>query len=388
MNKKQIYRIINDCMGISRVKIAGITKLSKTTVSALVDELIREGYIIDEGAIESKRQGRKPNSLIVNYQLCFIVVINCHKHNLEIALVNSAIHIIFCREVPLTDSEDYIAQLKIIFENFITDNCIGLRILGVCVVVPGIVDAEKEKIISLVLSLEDDNHAIQQLREAISDYPLAIFNDSACLAYAENIFGAMQKDNGAYININEGVGAALYSDGKMFRGANGMATQFGHFSIDPKGAACICGNRGCLENAIGELALEKRIKENGLTNLFKDKKPILFRDVGDLAKARNEPVLQMLDQLALDFSYGLGNLITLFHPKLIIIGGTGRKLGLVFLDNVKRHLKATGFQPFVMDVDIQYTKLDEGAVLRGAAKYFLDTHFNFEDTTSSKLFLY
>ena len=63
-NKKQIYQLIEDFPGISRTQIAEQLKLSKTTVSALVDEMRQEMFVIDEGASESSRQGRKPIALL------------------------------------------------------------------------------------------------------------------------------------------------------------------------------------------------------------------------------------------------------------------------------------------------------------------------------------
>ena len=75
-NKKQIYQLIEDFPGISRTQIAEQLKLSKTTVSALVDEMMQEMFVIDEGASESNRQGRKPNSLTVNNSTNYVIVLN------------------------------------------------------------------------------------------------------------------------------------------------------------------------------------------------------------------------------------------------------------------------------------------------------------------------
>jgi len=78
----------------------------------------------------------------------------------------------------------------------------------------------------------------------------------------------------------------------------------------------------------------------------------------------------------------------MFHPDTIIIGGMGRKLGDLYLERVLERVKTVGFRQFVEDVDIRFTTLREDAVFRGAAKYFMDTHYDFMEDMKGKLFLY
>lgn len=150
-NKKQIYQLIEDFPGISRTQIAEQLKLSKTTVSALVDEMMQEMFVIDEGASESSRQGRKPNSLAVNNSTNYVIVLNWHKDNLEIALVDSAMNIVLCREYDMKNAGDALAGLKGYFEEFREAQCVDIHVMGVCVIVPGMIDEKHDEIISVVL---------------------------------------------------------------------------------------------------------------------------------------------------------------------------------------------------------------------------------------------
>lgn len=184
-NKKQIYQLIEDFPGISRTQIAEQLKLSKTTVSALVDEMMQEMFVIDEGASESSRQGRKPNSLAVNNSTNYVIVLNWHKDNLEIALVDSAMNIVLCREYDMKNAGDALAGLKGYFEEFREAQCVDIHVMGVCVIVPGMIDEKHDEIISVVLPTESQgNYKISRLRSMLDGYPLAILNDTACFAYA------------------------------------------------------------------------------------------------------------------------------------------------------------------------------------------------------------
>ncbi|MDE6930813.1 MAG: MarR family transcriptional regulator, partial [Lachnospiraceae bacterium] len=117
-NKKQVYQLIEDMPGISRAQIAELMKVSKTTVSALADELMQEGFIIAEGAAASNRQGRKRNSLIVNSRGNYVIVLNWHKDNLEIAVVDSAMNVSLCKTYTMKNKGDALTELTSYYEEF------------------------------------------------------------------------------------------------------------------------------------------------------------------------------------------------------------------------------------------------------------------------------
>ena len=386
-NKKQIYQLIEDIPGISRAQIAEQLKLSKTTVSTLVDEMMQEKFVIDEGASESNRQGRRPNSLVVNNSTNFVIVLNWHKDTLEIALVDSAMNISLCREYDMRDTKDALASLKMYFDEFREAQCVNINVMGACAIIPGMIDEKHDEIISVVLPADSQgNYKISSLKNIVKGYPLAILNDTACFAYAETAFGKLEDENYLYININDGVGAAIIHDGHLLSGASGMATQFGHFSVDRNGHPCTCGNRGCLENQIGELALPRLFEKFDLEQSKKPGDKLLFKDLAALVSAGDKKALELVSYIAEDFAYALCNAITLFHPEVIIIGGIGRKLGNAFLEMLKENMQQFGFRQFVSDVDVVYTKLGEASVVRGAAKYYIDRYFKFNDMEPGQMF--
>ena len=386
-NKKQVYQMIEDMPGVSRTQIAERMKLSKTTVSALVDELMQEGYVVDEGACMSNRQGRRPNSLTVNSRANAVIVMDWRKDSLEIALVDPAMNITICREYDMRDAKDALAELGRHFHAFKESQCVDIRIMGVCVIVPGMIDQKHDRIISMVLPLEEQGyHKISRLRTILTGHPLAILNDTACFAYAENAFGELESEDYIYININDGVGAALIHDGKLLGGASGMATQFGHVSVDRKGPPCSCGNKGCLENQIGELALPRRFQEFGLKADNIDGSKLLVKDLAALVREGDKDGIRLMSAMAEDLAYALCNAVSLLHPGVIILGGIGRKLGDTFLAMLKEQIGQMGFRLFMSDVEVVYTRLGESSVVRGAAKYYINRYFRFDDTDQSGLF--
>lgn len=381
-NKKKVFDVISLIPGISRAAIAKSCSFSKTTVSLLVDELIQEGYVKDGGSVldSSSSQGRKPNSLYLNQKQYCLVVVNWCKRYIQFARADLNCEISNITTWNPDPDERLQDSIPHHIRQYVDDVCGDSDVLVICFILPAMIDEESGKVISAVLPEKQTADFIPAVRKALREYTLVFFNDTACLAYAEKKFASGgATDDFVYVNLNDGIGAAFVLNGDILGGAGGMKTQFGHFSIDRGGQACICGGHGCLETRVGEQALAQRIAECDAEKSFSENQQILFRDVGMLAAEGNEDALRVTDALATDLGYALGNLITLLNVKRILLGGYGRNLGEYFLRQVRNAVKGVGFQLFVQQSRIEYAALDEDALLRGAAKYFMDYCFELDE---------
>lgn len=377
-NIRRVYSLISTREHMSRVRLASLTQLSKTTVSALVDELLQDGYIVETGVDTETSLGRKPSLLKVNDQDNMVAVLSWYSRHVVAALVNAAGKVVFSSGVTLRTGTDPVGELSRVFHAELLPQAKDARILGVCVVVPGTIDKYADRITSTIVEVDAGQPILSAMKEAFSEYPLCVFNDTACYSYAELIESHISERNFVFVNIHQGVGALIYSGGAMLRSASGMTTQFGHCSVDRDGPLCPCGNHGCLETMIGEAVLPRRVEEFGIASLFAQPDHIEFRDIGRLLAAGNEAVLPLVQSMAGDLAFALSNLISLFHPRLVVIGGIGRSLGEGYLSMVRGALGGMGFPSFVKDVRLRYSKVDERAEIQGAARYFLDRHYAFD----------
>ena len=384
---KWIYTLVRRGQAVSRVQLSQLTGLSKTTISALVEELIQSNYLQEKGIEHVSSPGRKAHLLQLNGNENFVAVVAWHRHELCGALVDTCNRTSIRCELHMPDNADYVKETVTLLKDNLLPYAKDKRVMGICVVVPSMVDDRRQQIISTVLGLGENNDAVERLRKALPDHPLAILNDTACYAYAEYMLGDIEQDETIFVNIGKGVGAVLLSKGVMFRGANGMTTQFGHSSIDRNGPLCSCGSHGCLERMIGEGALPELVEQFGLAESFQGLRKIRFRDLGALTAAGDPRALALSDHLAGDLAFGLGNLITLFHPQLVVIGGYGTHLGSSFLSFLHKHLEHTGFPQFVQDAHLRFARVDEHAELTGAAGYYLDRHYQFDGSMNNKLIL-
>lgn len=391
-NLKLVYRHIYQQRGISRADLAKITKLSKTTISALTDELIDRKFIYDTGArdTDSSSVGRKPSCLEICSESYYVIVIRWEETRIQAHLVDICGVSSFQTRRELTLPEDsYVSLSRRCVDEFLQKQCPREKILGICFVVPGMMDPERKEIYTTSLDLArwQKIDAAAELKRTFQDFPIALLNDTACFAYAEKVFTNIAEKDFAFINFNRGIGATLFIGDEMLGHAAASCTQFGHYSIDPRGKPCPCGNRGCLELMIGEDSLKERLDQIGGSPALKRKKRITYAELGSAAMYGDSASVQLIRDIAREFSLALSNLICMVYPKLIILGGNGKDLGPLFLDEIRNTLKVCGFKRMVSSVETRFSLLDDSACFSGAMKYFFDIHYKFTQHLSGAFFI-
>lgn len=383
-NLKLIYSLIHQNDGISRATLAKTLKLSKTTVSTLTDELIIRKFIIDAGTSPTSSVGRRPNGLSVRAGSYYVIVINWTRHRVNAHVVDITGTVVYEEQLDLNETSYVTLSQSSVYDS-ILKRFDRNSILGICIVVSAMIDTKHEEIYSTTLCLKhrEDESLISLLRKGFPDFSVNLLNDTACYAYAEKVYGKVTEKDFAFINFAGGIGATLFINGNMLGKADGSSTQFGHYSINPDGPQCSCGNKGCLEATIGEQNLDTYLKKLGSFSSY-SKSEITYEDLGKAAAIRDDAAIHAITSMAKDFSYALSNLICVVNPKLVIIGGHSRNLGDLFLKEIRTYLEQTGFRKMVDEVELRYTHLTGDAYIIGAMKYFFDIHFSFcSDTIPS-----
>lgn len=388
-NLKRIYNLVYKEQGISRAALAKRTRLSKTTVSALVDELLERKFLMDTGTADSTTVGRKPNSLQLLPEHHYVAVLCWEENQMLGYLMDICGTIAVCSQRNVAPGDSYVDHSRMLFGQELLPSISPEELLGICIVVPAMIDPDTREIISTTFHLPDrrETDLVKELSDVFRDYPTALLNDTACTAYAEKVYTGIQEKDFAFINFSRGIGATLFIQNVMLGNATASYTQFGHYSIDPHGPFCSCGNRGCLERMIGEDSIPARLAKAGGSSPLKKKEAVTYKELGQAAIYGDAAARSVIRDMAFDFSVALGNLVCTVHPKLIIIGGKGRDLGPLFLEDVSEFLHTTGFRRMLDSVRIRYGFLEENACCNGAMKYFFDIHYNFTQDLRGQFFI-
>ncbi|HEX6331705.1 MAG TPA: ROK family transcriptional regulator [Actinomycetota bacterium] len=191
--------------------------------------------------------------------------------------------------------------------------------------------------------------------------PVLAANEADLGALAEHRRGSRPGvDNLIFISGEVGIGAGIIVDGKPLLGASGYAGEAGHMLINPDGLPCGCGETGCWETEAGEAALLRRA---GL-------------DVGpdhlDLLAARatqgDEATLRAIEEVGRWLGLGIGNLVNLFNPELVVVGGLFHRLFRFFEPSVLEGMRVRALEASLPQAGVVPSALGSDAHLIGAAE--------------------
>jgi glucokinase len=250
----------------------------------------------------------------------------------------------------------------------------GYEVGGVCLAVPGFILAREDKVLSAA-NLE----AIEgiPLKEELGDrtgLPVTVENDANAAAWGEFRFGAGKAvDDLIFVTLGTGVGGGVISHGVLLRGARGMGGELGHITLQPAGAHCGCGNRGCLEALASGTAMERRAREvaderpdSALRRLATERAP-LGEDVLDLARKGDEAAIEVLREAGTWLGIGLATFVNIFDPEVIAVGGGVSEAGDLVLESARRELRLRSHSPSRDLVDIKEATLGAESGMLGAA---------------------
>jgi glucokinase len=256
----------------------------------------------------------------------------------------------------------------------------GAEILGVGVGAPGPLDT-KRGIVLLTPNLGWVNMPLRQLIHDRLGLPAALDNDANCAVLGEWWVGAARGARNAIgITIGTGIGGGLIIDGQLYHGASDVAGEIGHTTIDTEGRRCKCGNYGCLEayasgpnialRAVEELqaGAESRLR----TLVGGDLQQITAQTVYQAAANGDELALEVVNDTAKFLGVGIGNLLNVFNPEVVVVCGGVTLAGDHLFEPLRREVARRAFKPAVTACRIVPGELAGTAGVYGAAKVFLD----------------
>lgn len=204
----------------------------------------------------------------------------------------------------------------------------GSPLLAVGLAAAGFVDAAGERVM-FAPHLPWHGEPVRELLADRLGAPVALDNDANCAALAEWTYGAARGAASALVvTLGTGIGGALVLDGRVLRGANGMAGEFGHMKVVPEGQPCPCGGAGCWEqyssgNALVRYARERVGREPSLLEEACGGDPALLTGPMVTAAAEEGDLVarQAFHSVGDWLGIGLANLVAAFDPEVLVVGG-------------------------------------------------------------------
>jgi glucokinase len=206
--------------------------------------------------------------------------------------------------------------------------------------------------------------------------PVYFENDANVAAWGEYQTGHYPEDSFIMMTIGTGIGGGIILGGKLWPGINGAAAEFGHMSIAYEGISCNCGRNGCFEAMASATALIRQarelIAENQNTLLWRlcqgDADRLEAKTVFDAAAVGDRAAMQLLDTYTTVLSEGIANIINIFQPAVLCIGGGVSKAGEALLQPVRNKVAQRIYSKnSKRNTRIELAKLDNDAGVLGAA---------------------
>jgi glucokinase len=207
-----------------------------------------------------------------------------------------------------------------------------------------------------------------------------LINDANAAALGEFCFGAARNvRNFIYITLSTGIGGGIVIDGKVYTGAIGVAGEVGHMTIDYDGPICNCGNRGCWEMLASGTALareaKRRIREGARTSILEyaegDVEKVTAQVIHSAAERGDSLAKELIAQTGYYVGVGLANLINIFNPELIVIGGGLSNMGDMLLEPAFKVAGERAYGEAFQAVRFASAELGRNSGVLGAAAFAL-----------------
>jgi glucokinase-like ROK family protein len=378
-NQLSVLQCVYAAGSITRQQIAEETGLSTATVANVVSDLLSYGLVIESG-YEGSQGGRPRAILTAHITNGFFVGVDVAETYIHFDLFDLGLNLRHATQHDLHTEENRPTQIASHIKTGLDDLLEQARaprekVLGVGVSMPGPVEQRSGVSIFAPNWGWHDVPLLKLLQELI-DLPIYLDNPLKALAIAELWFGAGRGiDNLVAVNLGTGIGAGVVVDGVLYRGSSNCAGEWGHTNIAIDGRECRCGSRGCVEAYAGAPGIVQMIRE------VAPQSQLLHHDdqtatIAALAAALREDDLvarQVLREIVRYLGPGIANLINMYNPQVVVIGGwVSSQLGPYLLRELNQVVPRYALKRALEATTIQLCYLLHNPVSTGAATFALE----------------
>ncbi|MGA2649936.1 MAG: ROK family transcriptional regulator [Terracidiphilus sp.] len=313
INRDIVLELIRANPPISRADLSRRSGLQRSTVSQIVEQLIREKWVC-EGAVASRPRGRRPTLLGLNDDLV-VIAVDIHPKQATVATVDLKGRLLSRSTVSLT--LDPAASTRRIIDCMLEmkRGLLHKSVEGIGISLPGRVDPRTQRLI-FAPNLHWSDFDLKRVIEKKMGLPVQMENAATACLLAELTFRRIDGVRDiVLVTVSEGVGTGVFADGQVITGHHGMAGEFGHASLDPSGPRCACGRNGCWEVFASCRAALRYYKE-----LEPQSHTVTFHELLNMADD-DRHAAQALAKQALYIGRGLRMIIAGLAPGVILVAG-------------------------------------------------------------------
>ena len=371
INRSLIIESIMQQGFISRSEIESSLGLALPTVIRIVDDLLAEGLVMEIGKGDSSG-GRKPVLLQINPNAMYFIGVSIQR-KLKVVLANAVGTVLDRYEVVGkydNMAEDILKQILDGIAYIIRHSGVDeAKIASIGIGTPGTLFKHGNRIEDCPFKnwAEFDTNIWKYSGRFKA--PVEFENVAKLGALGELRFGyGKSEKNFIYVFADYGIGAGIVADGKLFTGTQGVAGEFGHTIVHEGGEKCYCGNNGCLEMYSATPAIVGKMKSLAAkeeAHIAADE-AMDFPTIMSLLESGNSTAAAVIKKAGKMLGIGLGNLINLINPSMVVIGGELAESCPLYLDTAKHYARHGIFSRKAEEIPINVSQLGNDSELLGA----------------------
>lgn len=383
LNKRTILDIVRfSAGGISRAELARQLGLTRSAMTQIVAGLLQEG-LVREAASGPATGGRRPILLELNPQRGWVVGVDMGATHLSLVVADFLGHVSQDQELPFNIWDGPQACLDRLDEEvrrFLEGAGVPLeKVLAFGVGVPGPVVVESGMVSAPPIMPGWDSYPIRAYLEEKWNRPVSLNNDADLGALGEWAYGAArEKRHVIYIKVGSGVGAGLILDDRLYCGSAGLAGEIGHWTVQPEGPRCTCGNRGCLEALAGGSAIalqaQQAVRQGQRTQLsaVRPVENLNARHVGEAARLGDLVAQQIVAEAGRHIGVAVAGIVNLINPELVVVGGGVAQMGDLLLEPIRQAVQQRSLRPAAQAMRVTAAMLGRRSSGMGAVAQAID----------------
>ena len=372
--KKEMIAYFANIGNATIADLCGVLSLSAPKVTSLLNDLIQDGMVQDNGKIESNG-GRKPNLYGLIPDSVLFIGVDVKKDHLNIGLSDLNKNIVkIAEKVPyvLDNTRESLESLCELIRRFIGESPVSKeKIVGVGINLSGRINRDSGHSYSF---FHFEEEPLAKVIESKLGVRVSLENDSRAMAFGEFSSGVVKEEKDVlFLNLDYGIGLGILVGGQLYYGKSGYSGEFGHIPLFENEILCRCGKKGCLETEAAGWALIRIFREKlreGSSSILTagGKKPdeIGLEDIINAAMNDDILAIELIEEIGSHIGRGIALLINIFNPQLVILGGSLAATGDYIRLPVRSAINKYSLNLVNNDTQLKMSKLGERAGIVGA----------------------
>ena len=367
-------------------QMAAALGYSVPTVAKYVGELISEGFFVECGKMDSHR-GRKPIIYGVNPSACYFIGVDISRFALTLGLMNLTGELVgesVLNDFAFDNTPATLDRVCHSVGDFLQQSGVPAeKVKQVNINISGRVNSHTGESYS-VFNFEDNDEPLATIFTEKIGLPVRIENDSRAMTYGELAVGNAQGfRNVLFVNASWGLGLGVIINGELYYGRHGYSGEVGHMNVYNNEIMCHCGKKGCLETEVSGSAIHRKLLERirqGQTSVLSTRvahgQTISTFDIVCAATRNEDPLcIELIEQTGAELGRQLANLINIFNPEAVIVGGVLALADEYFLPPIRSAIRKYSLKLMCKDIEVLVSANPQRVGMIGACMVARHSYF-------------